>query len=94
VELSSKETLALQLEALEKPFRLLIDAMERAQTRAYLGIDDPLTAKARRMRYLMDTGYADAAGEAAKDLATEALADMGRRTCPYTGNQYFYEDCY
>ena len=52
------------------------------------------TDKTQRCRYLIALGYADLAQEIAVELATEALADMGRRICPITGNHYFDDHDY
>lgn len=94
----------MQLEALNRTIKLLAErdaaldafgapwrSMHAKHAQSFAKA--PFEEKSQRVKYLIDTGYADLAQAAAKELATEALAEMGRTVCPYTGNHYFDEGC-
>jgi hypothetical protein len=89
---SSQQVADLQVEALNRTIRMLLEREPTFGYRVAPESDSAFEDKSQRVRYLIAVGYADQAKELAKALATEGLSRIGRELCPTTGHHYFAEE--
>lgn len=74
------------------PMSMLYEKVTEEHRRAkYVPQPTPFEKQCDRLKYLISTGYAEDAGELAKEIATKVYNErLDRNFCEHTGYPYFH----